>query len=103
MNPIVGPDPASKLADARSLSATDRKKLKRACQDFEAVLVGKMMKDSFALSRRISRGGNDTRPFAPLEDLTVEMAAERICESGGVGLWKMLYEQVSKQNGKSGD
>ena len=80
-------------------------KRKKACQDFEAILVGKLMKESMAGARKISKGSDaeDARPFGPLEDLTVEMVAEEICESGGVGLWKMLYDQVSQQNGVNGD
>ena len=61
------------------------------------------MKDMMAQSRRLGKGADENRPFGALEDLTVEMVAEEICESGGVGLWKMLYDQVSQQNGVNGD
>ncbi len=105
MDPIIRTDATRILPGNREKSSKDKQKLKKACQDFEAILVGKLMKESMAGARRISKGSGaeDSRPFGPLEDLTVEMVAEEICESGGVGLWKMLYDQVSQQNGVSGD
>lgn len=105
MNPIIRADVTGTLPGSMEKSTKDTQKLKKACQDFEAILVGKLMKESMAGARKISKGSDaeDARPFGPLEDLTVEMVAEEICESGGVGLWKMLYDQVSQQNGVNGD
>lgn len=105
MNPIIRADVTGALPGNVEKSSKDKQKLKKACQDFEAILVGKLMKESMAGARKISKGAEaeDSRPFGPLEDLTVEMVAEEICESGGVGLWKMLYDQVSQQNGVSDD
>ena len=105
MNPIIRADVTGTLPGSMEKSTKDKQKLKKACQDFEAILVGKLMKESMAGARKISKGSDaeDARPFGPLEDLTVEMVAEEICESGGVGLWKMLYDQVSQQNGVNGD
>ena len=105
MNPIIRADVTGTLPGSMEKPSKDKQKLKKACQDFEAILVGKLMKESMAGARKISKGSGaeDSRPFGPLEDLTVEMVAEEICESGGVGLWKMLYDQVSKQNGVNGD
>ena len=105
MNPIIRTDATGALPGTIEKSSKDKQKLKKACQDFEAILVGKLMKESMAGARKISKGSDaeDARPFGPLEDLTVEMVAEEICESGGVGLWKMLYDQVSQQNGVNGD
>ena len=105
MNPIIRTDLTGALPGTIEKSSKDKQKLKKACQDFEAILVGKLMKESMAGARKISKGSDaeDARPFGPLEDLTVEMVAEEICESGGVGLWKMLYDQVSQQNGVNGD
>ena len=105
MNPIIRTDATGALPGPIEKSSKDKQKLKKACQDFEAILVGKLMKESMAGARKISKGSGaeNSRPFGPLEDLTVEMVAEEICESGGVGLWKMLYDQVSQQNGVNGD
>ncbi|MCX7829088.1 MAG: hypothetical protein N2315_07800 [Thermanaerothrix sp.] len=69
------------------------RKLERACKQFEGIFLSQLWKEMLASSRRI--GGEDRkRPFGPLEDTAVEMASEALSEAGGVGLWRVLYEQM---------
>lgn len=79
---------------ARSPEVEEKlKRLERACKQFEGILLSQLWKDMMTSSRRI--GGEEMkRPFGPLEDTAVEMASEALSESGGVGLWRVLYEQM---------
>ena len=48
MNPIIRTDATGALPGTIEKSSKDKQKLKKACQDFEAILVGKLMKESMA-------------------------------------------------------
>ena len=71
--------------------------LKESCQQFESIFVAEIWKKMGSLSRKISGKEDRDRPFAQMEDLALEMSAEELSKSGGVGLWKMLYEELLPQ------
>lgn len=71
-----------------------REELKEACQHFEGILLSMLWKDMMRTAREMGDGSR--RPFAPLEDTAVEMASQSLSESGGVGLWKVLYDQLQE-------
>lgn len=75
----------------------DAKKLKEACQQFESILVAEIWKKMSSNARKISGKNDMDRPFGQMEDLAVEMSAESLSKSGGVGLWKILYEDMLPQ------
>ncbi len=70
----------------------DKERLKESCQAFEGILLGMVWKGMFNHARSLD--GEDERPFGVLEDLAIEMSAESMSKSGGVGLWKVLYAQL---------
>lgn len=74
--------------------AKEREKLKEACRQFESILLAELWKKMNANARRISGKSDSDRPFGPLEDLAVEMSAEQLAKEGGVGMWRMLYDQL---------
>ena len=47
MNPIIRTDATGALPGTIEKSSKDKQTLKKACQDFEAILVGKLMKEVF--------------------------------------------------------
>jgi len=75
----------------------EAKKLKESCQQFESVFIAEIWKKMGSLSRKISGKEDRDRPFAQMEDLALEMSAEELSKSGGIGLWKMLYEELLPQ------
>lgn len=75
----------------------EAKTLKESCQQFESIFVAEIWKKMGSLSRKISGKEDRDRPFAQMEDLALEMSAEELSKSGGVGLWKMLYEELIPQ------
>jgi Rod binding domain-containing protein len=72
----------------------EARKLKESCQQFESILWAQMWKKMKANARAIGGKTEDSRPWGPLEDLSVEMASEELAKSGGSGLWKILYDQM---------
>lgn len=71
------------------------KQLEKACKQFEGVFLASLWKEMMASARRL--GGEDRkRPFGPMEDTAVEMASEALSEAEGVGLWKVLYDQLQE-------
>jgi len=78
-------------------SPSEEERLKKTCQQFEGLLLGMLWKDMRDGVRGL--GDVSSRPFGPLEDLSWEMAATQLAEGGGVGLWRLLYEELKTNLG----
>ncbi|GHS95336.1 hypothetical protein AGMMS50276_10540 [Synergistales bacterium] len=76
----------------------EARKLKEACQQFESILWAQMMKKAKANARSMGSidGEERKRPWAQMEDLSLEMACEDLAKSGGTGLWEVLYSSLVK-------
>ena len=78
------------------------KKLRKACADFEALLTYHMLK---TMRRTIPSGGAIPRSSSHdvYESMMDQHIADTISRKGqGVGLQKILYEQLSKKQHKNG-
>ena len=75
----------------------EAERLKESCQQFESIFLADIWKKMGTLSRKISGKEDRDRPFAQMEDLALEMSAEELSKSGGIGLWKVLYEEMLPQ------
>lgn len=71
----------------------DARRLKEATQQFESILLAQVWKNMKA-NARVLGGNTGARPWGQMEDLAVEMASEELAVSGGVGLWRILYDQL---------
>ena len=72
----------------------DAQKHKETCQQFEAILWSKLWKDMRNSAMSIS-GADKQRPYQQMEELSLEMASDDlVTQSGGAGLWKMLYDSM---------
>ena len=90
--------PTSKIVktdiDPEIHKTPDALKLKESCQQFEAILWTKLWKDMQKTARSIS-GSDKGRPYQQMEELSLEMASDDlVIQSGGAGLWKMLYDSM---------
>ncbi|GHS84983.1 hypothetical protein AGMMS49957_00100 [Synergistales bacterium] len=76
----------------------EARKLKETCQQFESILWAQMMKKAKANARTLGRvnGEERERPWAQMEDLSLEMACEDLAKSSGTGLWEVLYNSLVK-------
>lgn len=83
------------------------KKLKQACQDFEAIFMGFMMK-----SMRKTVQKSDLFGSSQEEEMFTDMMDNEVCKSassrGSTGIADMLYRQLSRpqantQNNSRGD
>jgi Rod binding domain-containing protein len=72
----------------------EARKLKESCQQFESILWAQIWKKMKTTSRAIGGSADKERPWKQMEDLSVEMACEELAQSGGAGLWKVLYDQM---------
>ncbi|MDR0649493.1 MAG: hypothetical protein LBF92_09195 [Synergistaceae bacterium] len=70
--------------------------LETACKQFEGTMFSKLWKDMMKTARN-PLGPEKKREFAPLEDTVVEMVSEHLSESRGVGVWKVLYDQLHER------
>ncbi|MBQ7221023.1 MAG: hypothetical protein IJS28_08595 [Synergistaceae bacterium] len=72
----------------------EAKQLKESCQQFESILWAKLWKDMRTSAMSIS-GADKERPYKQMEELSLEMASDDLVgQSGGAGLWKMLYDSM---------
>ena len=69
-------------------------RLKEATKQFESILWSQIWSQQMANARAL--GGNEReRPWRQMEDMVTSMATEEIIvNSGGAGLWKMLYNEM---------
>ena len=74
------------------------KKLEETCRQFEGIMFAKLWKDMLKSARNFGEAQEKKREYGPLEDTVVEMVSEHLSESqGGVGVWKVLYDQLHAQ------
>ena len=72
------------------------KALETSCKQFEGTIFSKIWKDMMKSARSIG-GGDSKRIYAPLEDTVMEMVSEHLSESQGIGVWKVLYDNLHSQ------
>ncbi|GHV28077.1 hypothetical protein FACS1894167_04210 [Synergistales bacterium] len=72
------------------------KELETACKQFEGTMFAKLWKDMMK-SARTSFGNEDKKTYGALEETVVEMVSEHLSESQGVGVWKVLYDQLHER------
>ncbi|MBK8872048.1 MAG: hypothetical protein IPN19_13700 [Elusimicrobia bacterium] len=76
-------------------------RLKGACRDFEALFLHTLLREGRGNnSVSISRGDQNARTI--LNDMRDESISREMARSGGVGLGKVLYRELSKQAQGSG-
>ena len=91
---LIAPKPSG-LRGATRAPARDDPKLAQAAKDFESVLLAKMMEEMH----------NTVEDSGLLEDSGSGQAqgmfwtflAKNVADKGGLGLWKDLYDQWSRQ------
>jgi Rod binding domain-containing protein len=72
------------------------KALETACKQFEGTMFSKLWKDMMKTARN-PLGEDEKREYGALEDTVVEMVSEHLSESQGVGVWKVLYDQLHER------
>lgn len=79
-------------AGKRQIDERDRARLEEACRSFEGLFLADLWKNMMRSARAL--GGGDKRTYAALEDTAVEMSCESLSQGEGIGLWKILYDQL---------
>jgi len=81
-------------------AAGENPKLKKACQDFETIFLHYMLK---TMRSSIPEGGGlEAGPGEKVfRDMLDETWAKRLSERGGIGIARMLYEDMKKQPERS--
>ena len=70
------------------------KALETACKQFEGVMFSKLWKDMLKTARNPLSLEDKKREYGPLEDTVVEMVSEHLSESQGIGVWRVLYDEM---------
>ena len=96
-------DPSLLQSRARQAQATenlqtrDREKLKKSCQDFEAIFIGSLFK---AMRKTVEDGGlfeKDTA-HAIYQDMLDGEVAKEIAHNQSLGLAEQMYRQLERQH-----
>ncbi|TSA46784.1 MAG: hypothetical protein D4R56_03230 [Deltaproteobacteria bacterium] len=97
---IPGTIAADKPAAGQTTDAAKEKKLKKACADFEAMLVFQLIK----IMRQSAPRNGFLKPSQGQQTyemmLDQKIAEELANKGGGLGLQKMLYNQMMQRNPK---
>ncbi len=78
--------------------SSDDKRLKEACCEFEAIFIAELLKKGFNSAEQLS---NQKKPlgYKIMRDLFIEESAVYLAKSGGIGLWKLMYNQLLQEQG----
>lgn len=75
-------------------------KLEETCKEFEGIMLANLWKQMMKSAKDSGKTEEEKRErniYQPLEDLSMEMAATSLSQqSGGAGMWKVLYESLHK-------
>jgi flagellar protein FlgJ len=97
---IPRPITADKSTAGQTTDPAQEKKLKKACADFEALLVFQLLK---TMRQSAPRNGflKPSQGQQTYEMMLDQKIAEELAnKGGGLGLQKMLYNQMTKRNPK---
>ena len=93
MNPSSIPESGGKGTGVKKM---DEGKLKKACEDFESIFISQMLKEMREAIPKsgLLDGGSEQDAYLSLFD---EAFSKNIAQGGGIGLGKILYQNVMKQ------
>jgi flagellar protein FlgJ len=97
---VQSPVAAEKPAVSQASDAAKEKKLRKACADFEALLVFQLLK---TMRQSVQRTGflKPSQGQETYEMMLDQKIAEDLAgKGGGLGLQKMLYNQMMERNPK---
>ena len=97
---LIGPADPSSIPGSEGkgpgVKKIDEGKLKKACEDFESIFISQMLKEmreSIPKSGLLD-GGSEQDAYLSLFD---EAFSKSMAQGGGIGLGKILYQNVMKQ------
>ena len=94
---IKGRDIVSVLGQTGSSFASDKVKLHAAGQQFEALMIGEMLKSVREESSSGWLGSGETSESQSASDFAEAQFAQALASSGGLGLYKMIEQSVGGQ------
>lgn len=97
---MPAPVAADKPTAGQTTDAAQEKKLRKACADFEAMLVFQLLK---TMRQSVPRNGflKPSQGQQTYEMMLDQKVAEELStKGGGLGLQKMLYNQMMQRNPK---
>jgi flagellar protein FlgJ len=85
------------ITDAQNKSKEDAEdaKLRRVCQDMEAVFLNIMMKQMRATVPKTGMMGENTNAYEIYQSMLDTEMTKEMATAGGIGLGEMLYRQLS--------
>ena len=94
LSPSSTPEPAGQGPGAKRM---DEGKLQKVCEDFESIFISQMLKEmrkSIPKSGLLD-GGSQQDMYLSLFD---EELSKSMAKRGGIGLGKILYQNITKQS-----
>ena len=85
---------ADTIHDKRSPGATENKKLRRACADFEALLLNKLVS---SMRESVPQGGLFEKSFGEkmFQSMHDEELSRQMASGRGTGLGELLYQKLT--------
>ena len=96
MNPINASEPMFPLRARHDSADAKDQALRHACQQFEGLLVGIMLKEALRQEPTDALDESATS-FEPFREFCVEQVATSLSESAALGIGDQLYEQMRPQ------
>ena len=96
LNPVNASEPMFALRARHDSAEAKDQALRHACQQFEGLLVGIMLKEAL---REEPTGGDEESGghFEPFREFCTEQVAASLSESAALGIGDQLYEQMRPQ------
>jgi len=96
----TAPDKAAAAENKQNTRETER--LKKACNDFETILIKTVLKQGMQNAKEIgSDDGDSDNGSDSFREIAYEQMAEFMGQRGSLGLGKMLYNSFENKNAKT--
>ena len=81
--------------DAESVAHREELRLKEACQQFEGMLLGMVLKESMRDDGGMA-GDEEAGGFGMFKEFCIEQVATSLSETSSMGIADQLYEQMTR-------
>ena len=90
--------PPEVLPNIRGIENAPDEQKEKIAKDFESLLIGKLLDE---MSNTIGEWDEESPAFGQIKGIFNLYLAQHIGSNGGFGLWKQIYESLSRMEHKS--
>jgi len=92
---------AASLPGPRAGSGSDAAKIQDAASQFEALLIGQLLKNASDAESGGALGGDDSGADSSMLEIAQEQLAQTLAKQGGLGIARLVVEGLDKPQSRA--